>query len=394
MSRREFEHALIVGKFLPPHAGHEYLIRTALHFSRRVTVLVLAASSEPLPMEDRARWLRECFPDGDGLCVVAALDDVPVDYDDEAIWRAHVDVMRRALRADAAAHDEPERAVDVVFSSEEYGETLARWFGARHVCLDRGRALHPISATVIRRDLAGHWMALPAPVRAGLALRVALVGAESTGTTTLARDLCAALRDRGGAWARTEWVPEYGREYSVNLLAVARARDPAARPQDAVWTEEDFVRIAREQNRLEDEAARRGGPVLICDTDAMATAVWHERYLGRRSERVERVADAMAPRALYLLTDHEDVPFEDDGLRDGEHVRGWMNARFADVLRAGVTPWHLVSGSPDERLTRRPPAHRRRDAPVVALRRTNRVAGSGFVSCNQSFSSAGMTNGA
>ncbi len=350
MSRHQFAHALLVGKFYPPHVGHEYLVRTALQFAERVTVLVLAASSEPLPMELRARWLRECFPDADGLRVVAALDDGPIDYDDEAIWRAHVDVMRRALRGDAAAHDEPERPVDVVFSSEEYGETLARWFGARHVCLDRARALHPVSATAIRRDLAAHWMHLPESVRAGLALRVALVGAESTGTTTLARALCAALRERGGTWERTEWVPEYGREYSIDLLAVARAHDPAARPQDVVWTEDDFVAIAREQNRLEDVASRRGGPVLICDTDAMATAVWHERYLGIRSASVERIADTMPPRALYLLTDHEGVPFEDDGLRDGEHVRGWMNARFAEELRTGRVSWHLVSGPPDVRL--------------------------------------------
>src|SRR5689334_15720606 len=170
MSRRAFDHALIVGKFFPPHVGHEYLVRTALRFSRRVTVLVLAASNEPLPMELRARWLRECFPETDDLHVVAALDDVPIDYDDETIWRAHVDVMRRALSNDASAHDEPERPVDVVFSSEEYGETLARWFGARHVCLDRARALYPISATAIRQDLDTHWLALPAPVRAGLAL--------------------------------------------------------------------------------------------------------------------------------------------------------------------------------------------------------------------------------
>jgi len=58
----------------------------------------------------------------------------------------------------------------------------------------------------------------------------------------------------------------------------------------------------------------------------------------------------MSPRALYLLTDHEGVPFEDDGLRDGEHVRGWMNARFADLLRARRVPWHIVSGPPEVRL--------------------------------------------
>ena len=90
--------------------------------------------------------------------------------------------------------------------------------------------------------------------------------------------------------------------------------------------------------------------MLVCDTDAMATAVWHERYRGARSDRVVQVADEMAPRALYLLTGHEDVPFDDDGLRDGEHLRGWMNARFAEVLRAGGVPWHLVSGPPEDRL--------------------------------------------
>jgi HTH-type transcriptional repressor of NAD biosynthesis genes len=350
VSRREFDHGLVVGKFYPPHVGHVYLVRTALRFCRRVTVLVLAASGERLPMELRASWLRACFPESDGLRVVAALDDVPIDYDDEAIWRAHVDVMRRAMRGDAAAHEERERPVDVVFSSEAYGETLARWFGARHVCLDPARALHPISATAIRRDIAGRWMSLPEPVRSGLALRVALVGAESTGTTTLAHAVCEALRTRGGAWARTERVPEYGREYSVGLLAVARAHDPAARPQDVVWTEQDFVDIAREQNRLEDVAARRGGPVLVCDTDALATCVWHERYRRAWSMKVDLVANAMAPRALYLLTDHADVPFEDDGLRDGEHLREWMTARFAAVLRTGRVPWHRVSGPPEVRL--------------------------------------------
>jgi nicotinamide riboside kinase len=181
-------------------------------------------------------------------------------------------------------------------------------------------------------------------------MRVALVGAESTGTTTLARDLGDALRARGGAWARTEWVPEYGREYSVNLLAVARAQDPAARPEDAVWTEEDFVEIAREQNRREDDAARQGGPVLLCDTDAMATAIWHERYLGTRSARVEEVADAMAPRALYLLTDHADVPFEDDGLRDGEHVREWMTGRFRKMMDESGVPCAELTGPHPDRL--------------------------------------------
>jgi HTH-type transcriptional regulator, transcriptional repressor of NAD biosynthesis genes len=353
VSRVVFEHGLVVGKFYPPHAGHVYLIETALFHCRRVSVLVLGSSSDRLSMRHRAQWLRECFPAADGLRVVAELDDVPIDFDSAEIWSEHVDVMRRGLRRIAAEYDEEEedgRPVDAVFTSEHYGAELARRFGASHVRLDQARAVRPVSGTAVRADLPGHWMQLPAPVRAGLALRVCLVGAESTGTTTLSRDLCDALRSRGGAWARTAWVPEYGREYSVNLLAVARARNSAATPYDVEWEESDFTHIAEEQTRRENVAARDGGPVLVCDTDALATSIWHERYRGHSSASVDAIAAAMPPRALYLLTDHRGVAFEDDGLRDGEHVREWMNDRFAQVLEAGRVPWRLVTGSRAERL--------------------------------------------
>jgi len=89
--------------------------------------------------------------------------------------------------------------------------------------------------------------------------------------------------------------------------------------------------------------------VLICDTDALATTVWHERYMGLRSVEVEAIARQMPPRCLYLLTDHADVPFEDDGLRDGEHLRPWMTQRFEEVLATHEAPWIRVGGSPEER---------------------------------------------
>ena len=350
MKRPEFEHGLIIGKFYPPHRGHEYLIRAALRHCQRVSVLVLASSDEKLSMHLRAQWLRECFPDAGHLWVIAELDDVPVDYDDAAIWLAHVDVMKRALRRDAEESGITPPAVDAVFSSESYGAELARHFDARHVCLDQARALYPISGTQARADLPGQWMQLPPSVRAGLALRVVVVGAESTGTTTLARALCAALQARGGVWQRTAWVAEYGREFSANLLAITRAHDAAATPFDIVWMEDDFVHIAQEQTRRENRAAREGGPVLVCDTDAFATRIWHERYRGHPSAGVERVAAAMPSRALYLLTDDGDVPFEQDGMRDGEHLRPWMTERFTRELTLGRVPWHLVTGSPEERV--------------------------------------------
>jgi nicotinamide riboside kinase len=62
------------------------------------------------------------------------------------------------------------------------------------------------------------------------------------------------------------------------------------------------------------------------------------------------LVDELPPRALYLLTDHHEVPFEDDGLRDGEELRGWMTERFVEALEQRGVPWLRMSGSPATRV--------------------------------------------
>ncbi|MFI8387529.1 AAA family ATPase [Streptomyces sp. NPDC085540] len=319
---RRHGHGLVLGKFYPPHAGHHHLVRTAQDQCERLTVLVCAASVESVPLADRVAWMREAHP---GAEVVGAVDDIPVDLHDPEIWEAHMAVFRGAV---------PGR-VDAVFTSEEYGSELARRFGAEEVLVDRERTLFPVSGTAVRRDPAGSWEFLGPAVRAALTRRVVVLGAESTGTTTLSRALADHYRRRGGVWAKTGWVAEYGRRYSEEKLAAARAADPAASWADISFTSQEFPVIARHQDADEEHAARLGSPVLFCDTDSFATGIWHERYMGGRNAEVERIAD-LTRRDLYLLTDHADVPFEDDGLRDGEHLRPWMTERFrAELERTG-----------------------------------------------------------
>lgn len=348
MNRMDYAHGLVIGKFYPPHRGHEYLIRTAARHCRSVTVGVLGSSVESISIAQRVAWLRDMFSGDRHVRVVGELDDVPVDYGSPAVWAAHVAIMRQAVQAADREYGKAP-AVDVVFTSEHYGAELARQFGSAHVCLDNARTMYSVSGTAARAGPVAQWDLLPPAVRAGMALRVVVLGAESTGTTTLARDLADALRRRGGVWARTAWVAEYGREHSLNLLALSRAHKPAATAADIAWQSADFTAIAAEQCRLEQEAARHGGPVLVCDTDAFATCIWHERYMGGPSAGVARLAAAMPPRALYLLTSDAGVPFEDDGLRDGEHLRGWMTARFRAMLGGQGVPWLEIEGAPDAR---------------------------------------------
>ncbi|MFJ5224840.1 AAA family ATPase [Streptomyces sp. NPDC088400] len=331
-----FEHGLVLGKFYPPHVGHHHLVRTAQDRCERLTVLVCASSVESVPLADRVRWMREVHPD---VRVVGAVDDVPMDVRDPAVWDAHMAVFRAAV---------PER-VDAVFSSEMYGRELGRRFGAESECVDPDRTVFPVSGTAVRKDPVGCWDFLAPPVRAALTRRIVVLGAESTGTTTLARALAAHYRRRGGVWARTQYVPEYGREFSEVKLARLRAERPGARWADVAFTSEEFPLIAERQNQLENAAARAGSPVLFCDTDSFATTVWHERYLGERNPRIEEIAD-LVPHHLWLLTDHEGVAFEDDGLRDADAPRSWMTARFGAELARTGRQFTLLSGSHEKRL--------------------------------------------
>ncbi|MCX5045242.1 AAA family ATPase [Aldersonia sp. NBC_00410] len=337
-----YRHALVIGKFYPPHRGHHHLVRAAAGVAERVTVVVMASTAETIPLADRVAWLRASHVADAGVRVTGIACDAPMDLESDAVWAAQVACMRAAIRAVDPA------PIDAVVSSEKYGDELARRFDAVHVCVDPERVVHPVSGTACRAGLADNWEMLDSPARSGLATRIVFLGAESTGTTTVSRAVARHYRDRGGAWARTGWVPEYGRRATIAKLDRLRRINPGATVDDIVWTPIDFEHIARTQARLEEDAARRGSPVLLCDTDAFATTVWERRYLGPHSDRAAAIRTGRA--AIYLLTDHRGVPFVQDGVRDGEHVRAEMTGWFEDALTAAGRSWVLLTGSLDDRV--------------------------------------------
>lgn len=166
--------------------------------------------------------------------------------------------------------------------------------------------------------------------------RVVLIGAESTGKTMLCQQLAAHYR--------TVWVPEYGREHWERKMAdqhLAGGEIPA-------WTNAEFIHIAEEQQRRENEAAARANRVLICDTNAFATGTWYERYSGKRHAQVDAIG-AKDKVDLYLVPS-PDVPFVQDGVRDGEMIRDWMHARFVELVSASGVPFLVISGPWEGRL--------------------------------------------
>jgi NadR type nicotinamide-nucleotide adenylyltransferase len=336
-------HSLIIGRFNPPHEGHHFLIDTAARSSKTVTVVVTGSDHDAAPIATRVAWLRAAHTWFPHVTVVGAFDPHPINYDDPHVWDLHERVVRDALSQ--TGNPAP---VDALFTPAATGPEWARRFGATLVDLGHSREPFLYSSTDIRQDPVGHWDDVRFPVRGWLAKRVVVLGAESTGTTTLVKRLRDEYRRRGGPYGLTQWVREFGRDMSwikLNKLRAERAMVHGAEPtmDDVEWSDKDFIDIVREQNILEDQAARLGGPLLLCDTDSFASLVWQERYLGRRTADVAAFSQH-EPRALYILTSDEGVDFVQDGVRDGEHVRLQMTQRFRECLREQETPWIELSG--------------------------------------------------
>lgn len=329
---------LIIGKFYPPHAGHHFVIETALSECDQVTVLILANDSETIPGVTRADLLERSHPHEfkEGRLVVEwSRCNLPIDYSSRDADRAHAQFIFDYLSSI------PTPLPWVLYSSEPYGERIAGdltdlyppGLAISHRMVDLKRIAKPISATEIRRNPIAHWEALRGPVRAFLTKRVVICGAESSGTTTLSKALAARYQ--------TIWVPEYGRTFSE---AVGNSHR---------WTSDDFLHIIDEQQRLENTLAQFAGPVMFCDTDAVATAMFYELYLNQPAplEAYDRIHLSQANKSLYIITDHEGVSFEEDGYRLFPHQREWATEWFRMHGPAITTsPWITVRGSHESRM--------------------------------------------
>ena len=306
--------ALVIGKFYPPHRGHKFLIDAASEINNIVHVIVCHKSDQIPEGNLRKAWLQEIHPNA----IIKVIDDI-YGPTDSALWAKMTKIWLGLIP-------------DVVFTSEDYGTEFSRHLGAQHVLVDKNRINVPICATQIRTNPWQYWEFSEPPVREYYAIRVVMAGAESTGKTTLSRDLAKVYE--------TNWVSEFGRSYSEKKIREGTNDD---------WATSDFVTIATEQCRLENNAARLANRVLVCDTDAFATAIWHRRYLKDRSPEVEAIAFSHRCPDLVILTDIA-TPFEQDGVRDGESIRGWMHDIFLEELIKSKRRFIMVRGTPQERL--------------------------------------------
>ncbi|WP_055442742.1 AAA family ATPase [Lacinutrix himadriensis] len=162
-------------------------------------------------------------------------------------------------------------------------------------------------------------------------VKVVLFGPESTGKTTLSKELARHYN--------SVWTPEFAREYL----------------QDK-WNEErktcepkDLLPIAIGQMKLENDLAKKTNSVLICDTDLLETKVYSETYYsGVCDPYLEKYA-LENKYDVYFLT-YIDTPWEADDLRDKPEERLSMFQAFQETLIKYNRPYVLLKGDKKTRL--------------------------------------------
>lgn len=152
--------------------------------------------------------------------------------------------------------------------------------------------------------------------------RVVVTGSESSGKTTLAEQLAAALG--------TAWVPEFSRTYAQQLQRRLTADDVAPIATGQLAAED--AAIAAWRARWEAPPGTDGidAPPLILDTDLVSTTVYAEHYYGACPAWIWQAArDRLAP--LYLLC-QPDLPWRADGVRDQPDARRQLHVAFTARL--------------------------------------------------------------
>lgn len=315
---KPYKNGFVIMKALPFHRGHAHLIEQGNSFCEFLTVLVCSINSEPLAGHLRFRWVRDyvdrmklknvvvyhfsevslmnsMFTDIRNLIISTNtplfIPQVPEEH--PLFWEIWSGIVKKYVF-------EP----DVIVSSEKYGDIMAEKMNIKHICVDEERKLYPVSGTAIRSRPLKYWRYLPDEVQCFYRKRVAIVGGESVGKTTMVQKLAKHFD--------SEYVPEYGRFIWDKIKDTLQVKD--------------FLHIGRRQIAWQQALYPHAGSVLFCDTEPITTKVFLELFYPKiqpsnRTHGYEITKQTLNllitnnPYDYYLLL-NSDVPFVQDGTRN------------------------------------------------------------------------------
>ena len=316
---------LVLGKFAPLHKGHQMLIEKSMAQNDHTVVLIYDCRlTTKIPLTVRARWIERLYP----KAIVRKCWGAPTEVSREP---EHMKLQEKFILDSLNG-----LKIDVFYSSEWYGDHVSKALKAKNEMVDQNRQTVPISSTMIRQILTNDNTLSVKPfvsdvVYHDLITRILLLGAPSTGKTTL----CRALASHFG----TKWVPEYGREYW--------ARNNKGRR----LTTDQLDTIAATHAKKVLNATQKANRYLFVDTDASVTKRFCEYYHnGRSTANLDGLTEESRYLYDYVVVCGNEIPYDDTEDRSGETQRTNFQGQILDDLAVRRIPFGYVFGNVNDRL--------------------------------------------
>jgi HTH-type transcriptional repressor of NAD biosynthesis genes len=308
---------LVLGKFMPLHNGHISLIEFAANNCDELIVLICATKDEPIKSEFRVSWIANNFINNSRVKPhLLQYDEISLPNTSESskeVSRLWANYLKSYI-----PH------VDVIFTSEPYGEYMGEFLNCDFVIFDMDRKKTPVSATQIRDNPFEYWGFIPDVVRPYFTKKICLYGSESTGKTT--------LTGRLAEYYQTAYVPEMARE-------ILEKTDDC--------TEQHLIEIAELQAATINKKLVGANKLLFVDTDINITRSY-SRFLFKKELAIPRWVEEVNQFDLYLYLDI-DAPFIQDGTRLSKKRRNLLDQNHKLELETRGIKYQIIKGNWEER---------------------------------------------
>ncbi len=293
--------AFVFGKFLPFHKGHEALINFALSKCDFLTVLVCCSNKETIPDSTRKKWIKKTFESEKNIEIK------PFNYLESELPNTS-ESSQEVSKIWSAKFKNLFPDYDLVITSEEYGNYVASFMGIKHITFDISKQLFPISASLLRNDIFTNWNFLPASVKPDFAIKVVVLGTESTGKTTLTKRLAKHFN--------CSLVNEAGRDLIAN---------------SNFFEFDDLHLVASEHAKRINKAVLEQRPLVIIDSDIHITKSY-ANFIFKKTLKVESEIYNSNKADLYLYLNN-DVKHVQDGTRLSKKRRDLLDLSHRKILK-------------------------------------------------------------
>lgn len=309
---------LLIGKFMPVHQGHRRLIQYACRRCERLLLVLCVADSEPIPGPLRYEWLSVIASENPRI-------DLRVLNYDEKIYSNTSESSREVARqwATLLKHEYPE--VNIIFSSEPYGNYLGEFMEIESDIFDVERRKCPVAGSSIRENPEEYWFRAIPFTRPFLIDSFCIIGTESTGKSTLTRKLAEHFGAKCVSEAGRDLAPQTEECRFETLQAIATTH--------AEWILESLETYQK---------------TLFVDTDLVTTQSYSKFLFGKELPVLPWVT--AVNRFKYYLYLENDAPYIQDGTRLSKEKRDELDAfHRAEYASQGIKPIFISGRSWEER---------------------------------------------